>query len=65
MPKKVGGKTPKVEKMYQGMIKRGMPKGKAAAIAQAATSQSLVTGRKAKTHDGKPARKSKSSKKGK
>lgn len=54
MPKKVGGRTPKVTAMYDAMVKDGMPKGKAAAISQAKTGQALSTGRKAKTHDGKP-----------
>lgn len=47
-------KGSKVDKVYQAIRKEGASKGKAAAIAQAKTGQSIVTGRKAKTHDGKP-----------
>jgi hypothetical protein len=47
-------KGSKVEKVYTALTDKGMPKGRAAAIAQAKTGQALATGRKAKTHGGKP-----------
>jgi hypothetical protein len=52
-------KSSRVHKMYDGMVKKGMPKGKAAAIAQNRTGQALSTGRKAKTHGGKPVKRKK------
>ncbi len=42
-------KDSKVGKMYDAMVKEGMPKGKAAAIAQAKTGKSLATGKKPKS----------------
>ena len=41
-------KGTKVEKMYKGMVKHGMSKGKAARMAQAHTGKSLKTGKKPK-----------------
>lgn len=39
-------KNSKVHRMYQAMVDEGMPKGKAARIAQSRTGQALATGRK-------------------
>lgn len=41
-------KNTKVGRMYDAMVKEGMPKGKAARIAQSRTGKSLKTGRKPK-----------------
>lgn len=41
-------KGTKVDKMYQGMVKGGMDKGKAARIAQSKTGTALATGKKPK-----------------
>lgn len=46
-------KGTKVESMYEALVGKGMDKGKAAAISQAKTHQSLATGKK-KTKEGKP-----------
>jgi hypothetical protein len=53
----------KVGKIYDALTAKGMPKGRAAAIAQAKTGQALATGKKAKTHNGKPVKKAKARKK--
>lgn len=42
-------KGTKVHKAVDAMVKRGMPKSRAIAIAQASTGQSYKTGRKLKT----------------
>lgn len=39
-------KGSKVEKVYQALLKEGMPRDQAAKVAQAQTGQSLATGRK-------------------
>lgn len=44
----------KVGSMYDAMRREGMPKAKAARIAQSKTGQALSTGKPAKTHNGKP-----------
>ena len=48
-------KNTKVGKMYDAMVGEGMSKGKAAAIAQAKTGKSLMTG-KPPMHKGKSKR---------
>jgi len=48
-------KGTKVHKRYDAMVKGGMPKGKAAAVAQSATGQSLVTGEEPKAPPPPPA----------
>jgi len=46
-------KNTKVGKMYDAMVRDGMDKGKAAAIAQSKTGKSLATGRTPKSKAGK------------
>lgn len=46
-------KGTKVDMVYEALVGKGMTKGKAAAIAQSKTHQSLATGKK-KTKEGKP-----------
>jgi hypothetical protein len=41
-------KNTRVDKVYQALKDKGMPKGKAARISQATTGKSLATGRKPK-----------------